>query len=50
MGVRTTKDETKLFAGTAAYMTLEKRVLIRNGKLSWAVDSKIELAMVSPDR
>lgn len=47
----TTKEEAKLFAGAAAYMTLEKMVMMSNGKLSWAlVDSVIDLANGQPKR
>ena len=46
-----TKEEARLFAGAAGYMTLEKMVRISNGKLPWAVaDSIIDLANGEPGR
>lgn len=41
----TTKDEARMFAGAAGYMTVEKLVRASGGKLSWPVaDSIIDIA------
>ena len=46
-----TREEARLFAGATAYMTLEKMVLVSNGRLSWAVvDSIVDLANGDPMR
>lgn len=41
----TTKDEARMFAGAAGYMTVEKMVRAIGGKLTWPVaDSIIDIA------
>lgn len=46
-----TKEEARLFAGAASYLTLEKMVMMSGGKLSWAVaDSIIDFANRQPGR
>jgi hypothetical protein len=41
----TTKDEARMFAGAASYMTVEKVVRASGGKLSWPVaDSIVDVA------
>jgi hypothetical protein len=40
-----TKEEGRIYAGAAGYMTLEKMARVSNGKLPWGVvDSIIDLA------
>ena len=41
----TTKDEARMFAGAAGYLTVEKLVRASGGKLTWPVaDSIIDIA------
>ncbi|MFC4250101.1 hypothetical protein [Sinimarinibacterium flocculans] len=46
-----TKEEARLFAGATGYLTLEKMVMVSNGKLPWAVaDSVLDFANGHPRR
>lgn len=41
----TTKDEARMFAGAASYMTVEKMVRASGGRLTWPIaDSIVDIA------
>lgn len=49
--VATTKDEERVYAGAAGYMTVEKLVRMSDGKLPWGVaDSLLDIANGQPSR